>query len=71
MRRVSVEEEETWTRENCFAGIDVGSVSLNGVVIDAEPGRCVYEAPYQRHLGKVDERVLALIEDIYAVRSAK
>ncbi|MCD6294010.1 MAG: CoA activase [Deltaproteobacteria bacterium] len=47
-----------------FAGIDVGSVSLNGVVINR--GReIVYEAPYERHLGKVNERVLALIEGFY------
>ena len=51
-------------KEIFFAGIDVGSVSLNGVVINR--GReIVYEAPYERHLGKVNERVLALIEDFY------
>jgi len=47
-----------------FAGIDVGSVSLNGVVINRDR-EIVYEAPYERHLGKVNERVLALIEEIY------
>jgi activator of 2-hydroxyglutaryl-CoA dehydratase len=47
-----------------FAGIDVGSVSLNGVVINANR-EIVYEAPYERHLGKVNERVLALIEDFH------
>ena len=51
-------------KEIFFAGIDVGSVSLNGIVINR--GReIVYEAPYERHLGKVNERVLALIEDFY------
>jgi len=51
-------------KEIFFAGIDVGSVSLNGVVINR--GReIVYEAPYERHLGKVDERVLGLIESFY------
>ncbi len=51
-------------KEIFFAGIDVGSVSLNGVVINR--GReIVYEAPYERHLGKVNERVLALIEDFH------
>ena len=44
-------------------GIDVGSVSINCVVID-ENRNVLYEAPYERHLGKVDERVLALIEDL-------
>ncbi len=47
-----------------FAGIDVGSVSLNAVVIN-QKREIVYEAPYERHLGKVNERVLALMEDIY------
>ena len=51
-------------KEILFAGIDVGSVSLNGVVING--GReIVYEAPYERHLGKVDERVFRLIESFY------
>jgi len=47
-----------------FAGIDVGSVSLNGVVINRDR-EIVFEAPYERHLGKVNERVLALIEDFH------
>jgi len=51
-------------KEILFAGIDVGSVSLNGVVINRDR-EIVYEAPYERHLGKVNERVLALIEDFY------
>ena len=51
-------------KEIFFAGIDVGSVSLNGVVINGDR-EIVYEAPYERHLGKVNERVLALIEDFH------
>ena len=51
-------------REIFFAGIDVGSISLNGVVINRDR-EIVYEAPYERHLGKVNERVLALIMDFY------
>ncbi len=47
-----------------FAGVDVGSVSLNAVVINGD-GEIVYEAPYERHLGKVNERVLALIQDFH------
>ncbi len=50
--------------KNFYAGIDVGSVSLNGIVIN-ENREIVYEAPYQRHLGKVDRLVLRLIEDLY------
>ena len=47
-----------------FAGIDVGSVSLNGIVIN-ENREIVYEAPYERHLGRVDSLVFRLIEDLY------
>jgi predicted CoA-substrate-specific enzyme activase len=51
-------------KEIFFAGIDVGSVSLNAVVIN-QNREIAYEAPYERHLGRVNERVLALIEDFY------
>ena len=51
-------------KEIFFAGIDVGSVSLNGVVINRNR-EIVYEAPYERHLGKVNKRVPALIEDFH------
>jgi activator of 2-hydroxyglutaryl-CoA dehydratase len=37
---------------------------LNGVVINRDR-EIVFEAPYERHLGKVNERVLALIEDFH------
>ena len=45
-------------------GIDAGSVSLNAVVVN-EKKEIVYEAPYRRHLGRVEEEVLGLIEDLY------
>ena len=40
-------------------GIDAGSVSLNCIVIN-ENKDLVYEAPYGRHIGKVDEGFLPL-----------
>jgi predicted CoA-substrate-specific enzyme activase len=49
--------------ENCFVGIDCGSVSLNAVVIDGT-GKLLYEAPYVRHLGHVDEKIRALLLDL-------
>lgn len=49
--------------EHLYVGIDAGSVSLNCVVMDEEKN-LVYEAPYKRHLGKVEEEALALMEDI-------
>ena len=47
-----------------FSGIDAGSVSLNCIVIN-QKREIVYEAPYRRHLGKVDEGVLSLIQELY------
>ncbi len=42
------------------AGIDVGSVSINSVVINAHR-QILFESPYRRHFGKVDDTVAALI----------
>ena len=47
-----------------YVGIDAGSVSLNGVVIDGEKN-LLYESPYLRHVGRVEEEVLALLQDLY------
>ncbi len=47
-----------------YIGIDAGSVSLNSVVINQNK-EIIYDSPYQRHLGKVDETVTALIRDLY------
>ncbi|MGE5841269.1 MAG: BadF/BadG/BcrA/BcrD ATPase family protein, partial [Deltaproteobacteria bacterium] len=49
--------------DNYYVGIDAGSVSLNAVVIDQDK-KIVYEAPYKRHMGKVEEEVLLLIQDL-------
>ncbi len=47
-----------------YVGIDAGSVSLNCVVIDRER-KVLWEAPYTRHLGKVEEAAAGLLDDIY------
>ncbi|MBS1237338.1 MAG: CoA activase [Deltaproteobacteria bacterium] len=47
-----------------YVGIDAGSVSVNGMVID-ERRRVVYESPYIRHMGKVEETVTALIRELH------
>ena len=44
-----------------YVGIDAGSVSLNCIVINNNK-KVVYELPYQRHLGKVEEGVCQLYE---------
>jgi predicted CoA-substrate-specific enzyme activase len=62
---------ETMTKQNptfdsheLYVGIDIGSISINCVVIDDQK-QVVYEFPYQRHLGKIEERVLALVRGLY------
>lgn len=47
-----------------FVGIDAGSVSLNCVVINRAK-EIIYESPYKRHLGKVEEEILKLIRELY------
>ena len=47
-----------------YVGIDAGSVSLNCMVINNRR-EIIFEAPYKRHLGKVDEGVLSLMQGLY------
>lgn len=47
-----------------YVGIDAGSVSINCMVID-DRRKIVFEAPYGRHLGRVDEGVMALVRGLY------
>ena len=47
-----------------YVGIDAGSVSLNCIVINQQR-EIAYESRYMRHLGKVEEGALALIQDLY------
>jgi predicted CoA-substrate-specific enzyme activase len=50
--------------EKYYVGIDAGSVSLNCVVIN-QAKDIIYESPYKRHLGKVEEEVLLLLHELY------
>jgi predicted CoA-substrate-specific enzyme activase len=43
-----------------FVGMDAGSVSVNCIVVDGD-GKIVYEAPYRRHKGKIEETAAALL----------
>ena len=47
-----------------YVGIDVGSVSLNciGINLDRE---IIFETPYKRHLGKVENEVHKVIRELY------
>ena len=49
--------------DQLIVGIDAGSVSLNAVVID-DKKNIVYEFPYKRHLGKVDEEIYVLLRKL-------
>ena len=51
-------------RDRYYVGIDAGSVSLNCIVID-QNREIIYESPYNRHLGKVEEETLRLIHELY------
>ena len=47
-----------------YAGIDVGSVSLNCVIINSDKD-IVFEFPYQRHFGKIHDTVLCLVGNLF------
>ncbi len=47
-----------------YAGIDAGSISLNCVVINDHMD-IVYEFPYRRHFGKVEQATVSLIRELY------
>lgn len=47
-----------------YIGIDAGSVSINSVVLSGDR-ELVYEAPYRRHFGKVEEEVSKLLAGLY------
>ena len=49
--------------DNYYVGIDAGSVSLNAIVINQDKN-ILYEAPYKRHMGRVEEEALCLIQDL-------
>ncbi len=51
-------------QDRFYVGIDAGSVSLNCIVINQKQ-EIIYELPYQRHLGRVEEGLLALLQGLY------
>ncbi len=55
---------EKTTSKKYIVGIDVGSVSLNCMVIDHNRN-IVFESPYRRHFGKVDEEILDMVEALF------
>ena len=55
---------EKTTSNNYSVGIDIGSVSLNCIVINADK-EIVFESAYKRHFGKIDEAILSLVEELF------
>ena len=53
------------SKKNIYVGIDAGSVSVNCVVID-ENENILYEAPYRRHFGRVEDVVFNRVKEIYS-----
>ena len=45
-------------------GIDIGSVSINCIVLNDERG-IVYEFPYRRHFGRVEPQLAELLSQLY------
>jgi len=65
MKKIPIKNRElSPDSDRYYAGIDAGSVSLNCIVIN-DNKEIVYESPYGRHLGKVEEGILSLIQDLY------
>jgi len=60
VNRIEGRQTDNKAPRRFLVGIDAGSVSLNCVVIDSDR-RIVYEAPYRRHFGKVEEEALVLM----------
>jgi predicted CoA-substrate-specific enzyme activase len=60
MKKPTSRKEKSWV-QGLYMGIDVGSVSLNGIVIDQDR-KIIYESAYKRHLGKVEQETINLIQ---------
>lgn len=50
--------------EHYYIGIDAGSVSVNAVVVNNR-GELVYEHPYRRHFGGVENSVFEIVSELY------
>ena len=50
-------------KDQVVVGIDSGSVSINCVAVNEER-KIVYESPYRRHLGRVEETTMTVMQDV-------
>lgn len=53
-----------------YIGVDAGSVSLNCVVINQDK-QIIYETPYKRHMGRIEEAVSEFIREQYELLGKK
>jgi len=53
-----------------YIGIDAGSVSLNCIVINQDK-QIIYESPYKRHMGRIEETVSEFIRKQYELFGKK
>lgn len=51
-------------------GLDAGSVSLNGVVINQRE-EVVYELPYRRHQGRLETEIQRVLDELYTMLGAE
>lgn len=64
LERHIIEEGQKMKGDRLYVGIDAGSVSVNCIVINQDE-KILYEAPYKRHFGKVEDAVFNLVKEIY------
>jgi predicted CoA-substrate-specific enzyme activase len=64
MRTSIIDKMGSHSSDRFYVGIDAGAVSLNCIVIN-DKKEIVYESPYERHLGKVEEGVFELVQRLY------
>ena len=65
MKKISIKSRKLLQDSDLYyVGIDAGSVSLNCIVIN-DKKEIVCEFPYERHIGKVEKRVLSLIQGLH------
>ncbi|MEA1992099.1 MAG: acyl-CoA dehydratase activase [Thermodesulfobacteriota bacterium] len=65
MKKISIKSKKSLQDSDLYyVGIDAGSVSLNCIVIN-DKKEIVCEFPYERHIGKVEKRVLSLIQGLH------
>ncbi|NOR05862.1 MAG: CoA activase, partial [Deltaproteobacteria bacterium] len=65
MKKISIKSKKSLQDSDLYyVGIDAGSVSLNCIVIN-DKKEIVCEFPYERHIGRVEKRVLSLIQCLH------